>query len=77
MIIQNFEIIGPTESNVDILLFGDICDPDTNEIVATFGENGTSFNEWFLSLDDMTRQDIIVEILPKISYSVYKKSGNQ
>lgn len=77
MIIENFEIIGPTENNIDILLFGDIYDPDTGKIVATFGENGTSFNEWFLSLDEMTRRNLILDILPKISYSIYEKSGSQ
>jgi hypothetical protein len=51
MVIQNFRIEKKLEPSTDWLVFGEIQD-DNGNLLATFGEDGTSVNEWWVRQDD-------------------------
>ena len=50
MNLQNFRIEKEPAPSTDWRVFGDICD-DAGNILATFGVDGTSVNQWWVQQD--------------------------
>jgi hypothetical protein len=51
MNLQNFRIEKQQTPDSDWKVYGDITD-DENNVIGTFGEDGTSVNQWWIRQDD-------------------------
>ena len=71
MNIKNFNIVKNSNDPLDYTIFGDIVD-DQDNILATFGEQGTSFKDWWLSKSDMQKEDFIMQKAWEIAYELVK-----
>ncbi len=71
MNIKNFNIVKNSNDPLDYTIFGDIVD-DQDNILATFGEHGTSFKDWWLSKSDMHKEDFIMQKAWEIAYELVK-----
>jgi hypothetical protein len=58
MNLQNFRIEKEPAPSTDWLVFGDICDNSDN-VLATFGEDGTSVNLWWVQQDEQFQNAIV------------------
>jgi len=50
------------DNSGDWLIFGDIVD-DRGNVLATFGENGTSVNQWWVRQDAMFQENYILRFI--------------
>lgn len=55
---KNFKVEKQPPPSFDWLIYGDICDTDGN-VLATFGTDGTSLNEWWARQDAEFQQDLV------------------
>jgi hypothetical protein len=58
MNLQNFRIEKQQTPDSDWKVYGDICDDEDN-VVATFGEDGTSMNQWWVRQDEEFQSGIV------------------
>jgi hypothetical protein len=58
MNLQNFKIEKQPVPSTDWLVFGDICDNSDN-VLATFGQVGTSVNLWWVQQDEQFQNAIV------------------
>jgi hypothetical protein len=58
MNLQNFRIEKQPAPSTDWKVFGDIL-TDDDILVATFGENGTSVNEWWVRQDEFFQMNTV------------------
>ena len=58
MNLQNFRIEKEPAPSTDWRVFGDIYDNDGN-LIGTFGVDGTSMNQWWVTQDDNFQYDYV------------------
>jgi hypothetical protein len=58
MNLQNFRIEKEPAPSTDWRVFGDICDNSDN-VLATFGQDGTSVNIWWVQQDEAFQNGIV------------------
>jgi hypothetical protein len=58
MNLQNYYIVKQPAPSTDWRVFGDIYDNDGN-LLGTFGVDGTSMNEWWVTQDDNFQYDYV------------------
>lgn len=58
MNLMNFRIEKEPAPSADWRIYGDIYD-DQNQLVGTFGEGGTSLNEWWARQDEVFQADYV------------------
>ena len=71
MNIKNFNIVKNSNDPLDYTIFGDIVD-DQNNILASFGEHGTSFKDWWLARPDEIKEDFIMQKAWEIAFELIK-----
>ena len=54
----NFDIIKEPAPSTDWRVFGDIYD-DSNNLIGTFGLDGTSVNLWWVTQDELFQSQIV------------------
>jgi hypothetical protein len=55
---QNFRIEKEPAPSTDWRVFGDIYD-DSNNLIGTFGPDGTSVNVWWVTQDELFQSQIV------------------
>jgi hypothetical protein len=58
MNLQNYRIEKEPAPSTDWRVFGDICD-DAGNLIGTFGVDGTSMNQWWVTQDDNFQYDYV------------------
>jgi hypothetical protein len=58
MNLQNYYIVKEPAPSTDWRVFGDIYDNDGN-LIGTFGVDGTSMNQWWVTQDDNFQYDYV------------------
>ena len=58
MNLQNYYIVKEPAPSTDWRVFGDIYDNDGN-LLGTFGVDGTSMNQWWVTQDDNFQYDYV------------------
>jgi hypothetical protein len=58
MNLQNYNIVKEPAPSTDWRVFGDIYDNDGN-LLGTFGVDGTSMNQWWVTQDDNFQYDYV------------------
>ena len=54
----NFHIVKEPAPSTDWRVFGDIYD-DSNNLIGTFGRDGTSVNVWWVTQDELFQSQIV------------------
>lgn len=54
----NFDIVKEPAPSTDWRVFGDIYD-DANNLIGTFGPDGTSVNVWWVTQDELFQSQIV------------------
>lgn len=54
----NFDIVKEPAPSTDWRVFGDIYD-DSNNLIGTFGPDGTSVNVWWVTQDELFQSQIV------------------
>jgi hypothetical protein len=73
MLLNNIEIVGPDPQTGDYIIFGDICDPETKEIIGTFGDNGKSVSKWFSEQSVDFQNSYIIQFISIMAQQIAKK----